>query len=391
MELYRYFMPGKDIFAGISDLGITSLHDIDKFRKLLPKNYDRQYIQQRVKTEKILYDLFKAKGGAPEKKYPYYLTLGRCDEWFFERKHFYGSIVFDLQEFDMETVSFTYGDSIPTFMEEFDDGKEYRKNIYTLNEMKLLIQKYGYPQQWNTFAEHGPENYIEAQVWSERPIIKFRQCGYSGNDGIITCVPLIASRMLRTKGIRESEQRNYNECIKVARNSPWWNWFGECIKRANPKWFQTNWIHGISHSYKCALMALVLASYEGLDEMYTKTLVLAALYHDIGRNYYDNGRSHGQISADIVTEYIDSTEHIHWESLISAIRFHDVPKEFSGRDTLQQLKDIDTLDYLRLGFGKYNFGFLRTTEAKKMIRFALELNIYNYINGNLILDLIGEG
>lgn len=389
MKLYRYFMPGKDIFAGVSDLGIDSSYDIGRFRKLLPRNYDSQYIQRRVKTEKILYDLFKAKGGLPKKKSPYYLTLGCCDEWFFGRKHFFGSLVFDLEEFDLETVSFTYGDSIPTFMEEFDDGKEYRKNVYTLKEIQSLIQKYGYPQQWNPFEEHGPENYIEAQIWSDHPIMAYRQCGYPENEGT-AYVPLIVSRILRAKGIQESGQRSYNDCIKAARTNPWWNWFCACIKRANPRWFQSNWIHGISHGHKCALMALVLASFEGLDEMDTKTLVLAALYHDIGRNYYDNGRSHGQIGADIVTKYIDSTEYVHWEKLISAIKFHDVPKEFVGGDTLQQLKDLDTLDYLRLGFGEYNPKFLRTTEAKKLIRFALELNIYSYIDCDVILNLISE-
>lgn len=390
MKLYRYFMPGKDIFAGVSDLGLTSSYDVDRFRKLLPRNYDSRYIQRRAKTEKILYELFKAKGGVPKKKYPYYLTLGCCDEWFFGKKHFFGNLVFELEEFDPEVVSFTYGDSIPTFMEEFNDGKEYRKNVYTLKEIKNLIQKYGYPQQWNTFAEHGPENYIEVQIWDDQPIIRYRLCGYPQNEGVIACVPLIASRMLYAKGILGFEQRSYNECIKAAKSSPWWNWFCECMKQANPKSFQSNWIHGITHSYRCALMALVLASFEELDEIDSKTLVLAALYHDIGRKYYDNRRSHGQIGADIVTRYINATECIHWERLISAIRFHDVPKEFVGWDTLQQLKDIDTLDYIRLGFGDYNPKFLRTAEAQKLICFALELNIYSYIDHNVILDLINE-
>ena len=118
--------------------------------------------------------------------------------------------------------------------------------------------------------------------------------------------------------------------------------------------------------------------------------MLAALYHDIGRSYYDNGRSHGQIGADIVVQYINSNERIHWGKLIHAIRFHDAPEIFSQDKTLRNLKDVDTLDYLRLGFGEYNPEFLREEESKKLILFSLELNIYTFIDANMILKLVSE-
>ena len=388
MKLYRYFMPGKDIFAGISDLNLTSSCNLKEFRKLLPPNYNHQYIQQRIETERRLYDLFKAKGGMPHKTHPYYLTLGCCDDWFFGRKHFFGSLVFDLTEFDPNAISFTYGDSIPTFMEKYNDGKEYRKNVYTLKEIHYLIQKYGYPQQWNPMEEFGPENYIEVQVWDDHPIMAYRQCGYPESEGNAACVSLIASRMMQAKGLSDTDQRSFHECIEIARSHPWWNWFAFYIKRANPHAFQSNVIHGITHGYKCALLAFILAIYKDLSETDSRTLVLSALYHDIGRNYYDNGRSHGQIGADIVSQYIDSAECIHQDKLIHAIRFHDAPEMVVTCDILQALKDVDTLDYLRLGFGEYNPNYLRTEEAKKMILFSLELNIYTYLDADMILKLI---
>lgn len=67
IKLYRYFMPRKDIFASISDLNFNSSYDIERFRDILPRNYDSQYIRRRIETEKKMYDLFKAKGGSPEK------------------------------------------------------------------------------------------------------------------------------------------------------------------------------------------------------------------------------------------------------------------------------------------------------------------------------------
>jgi hypothetical protein len=35
---------------------------------------------------------------------------------------------------DLSTVSFTYGDSHPTFNDRVNDGKEYRKKLYTYDE-----------------------------------------------------------------------------------------------------------------------------------------------------------------------------------------------------------------------------------------------------------------
>ena len=38
-----------------------------------------------------------------------------------------------IEEFDISTLSFTYGDSHPTFSSRVNDGKEYRKKLYTYN------------------------------------------------------------------------------------------------------------------------------------------------------------------------------------------------------------------------------------------------------------------
>ena len=51
----------------------------------------------------------------------------------------------DLDEFDKSTLSFTYGDSHTTFSPKVNDGKEYRKKLYTYDEILGIIAKYGYP------------------------------------------------------------------------------------------------------------------------------------------------------------------------------------------------------------------------------------------------------
>ena len=75
----------------------------------------------------------------------------------------------------MKSVSFTYGDSHPTFSPwpREDDWKEYRRKIYTYEEILALIETYGLPQNWNPDGQFGPERYIEAQVWYDGPIEQY--------------------------------------------------------------------------------------------------------------------------------------------------------------------------------------------------------------------------
>ena len=39
-----------------------------------------------------------------------------------------------------------------------------------------IIDKYGYPQEWNSEGKYGPERYIEAHIWSDEIIEKYSLC-----------------------------------------------------------------------------------------------------------------------------------------------------------------------------------------------------------------------
>lgn len=67
-----------------------------------------------------------------------------------------------IKEFDLKTVSFTYGDSMPTFSPTIHEEKEYRHRLYTDEEILPIIEK------------HGPERYIEVHVWSDETIRNYR-------------------------------------------------------------------------------------------------------------------------------------------------------------------------------------------------------------------------
>lgn len=68
-----------------------------------------------------------------------------------------------ISEFDLSTVSFTYGDSHPTFSPRVNDGLEYRKRLYNYEGILEMTAKYGLPQE----NEYGNVKYIEAQIWSD--------------------------------------------------------------------------------------------------------------------------------------------------------------------------------------------------------------------------------
>jgi hypothetical protein len=50
------------------------------------------------------------------------------------------------------------------------DGKSYRQQVNTLQELPDLVRLYGLPQEWNIDGKAGPNRYIEAQVWDDAPL-----------------------------------------------------------------------------------------------------------------------------------------------------------------------------------------------------------------------------
>jgi len=127
------------------------------------------YMERRRELEALARSLFLEKGGRPRTAYPHYFVIGECpwlETWYPRPRH----VCLPLAELPQDCVSFTYGDMFPTFSDRVADGREYRKALYTADEILRLIEKYGLPQEWNPRGEKGPERYVEAQVWLEDPI-----------------------------------------------------------------------------------------------------------------------------------------------------------------------------------------------------------------------------
>lgn len=177
MYLYHYYDQSVGPFHNLSDLSVEEANaTLENIRINKPNTYgakrSRDYMKVRLHYEDILREEFSNKGGNILRKAPHYMVVEHCpwlSSWF-ENSAF---VKIPIEEFDLTTVSFTYGDSHPTFSPKVNDGKEYRKKLYTYDEILQVIKKYGLPQEWNKDGKFGPERYIEAHIWSDETISKY--------------------------------------------------------------------------------------------------------------------------------------------------------------------------------------------------------------------------
>ena len=177
MYLYHYFDKRTGPFKSLTTVSKEEAQKVmEQIKQERPNSqcasrHDK-YVQYRHNCEAILRREFAAKGGIMETLTPHYMVVEHSpwlSTWF-EQCDF---LKIPVEEFDLRTVSFTYGESMPTFSDSVNDGKEYRKKLYTYDEILQVIDKYGLPQDWNDDGAHGPERYIEVHVWSDKTIKKY--------------------------------------------------------------------------------------------------------------------------------------------------------------------------------------------------------------------------
>ena len=176
MLLYHYFDKKTGPFKNLSELSEEEAERIllsikeNKPDSMCAKRQE-SYIADRRRFEEILRLEFGKKGGIIERNVPHYLVVGES-RWLQTWYEDCDVVVVDTDDLDTDTISFTYGDSHPTFSDKVNDGKEYRKKLYTYDEILKVIEKYGLPQEWNPNGEFGPERYVEAHVWSDKGILQ---------------------------------------------------------------------------------------------------------------------------------------------------------------------------------------------------------------------------
>ena len=172
MDLYHYFDRRTGPFRSITAISQDEARKVlENIRNERPGSFcaqrNEEYISKRLKCEARLRKEFTAIGGVTEIDSPHYMVLG-ASPWlstWYEQSDY---IKIPVDKFDISKISFTYGDSMPTF--NYRDGKEYREKVYDYNGILKVIEKYGLPQEWNDDGKSGPERYIEAHVWTDAVI-----------------------------------------------------------------------------------------------------------------------------------------------------------------------------------------------------------------------------
>ncbi|MBD5537475.1 MAG: hypothetical protein HDQ99_17805 [Lachnospiraceae bacterium] len=182
MYLYHYYDKTTGPFRNLSDLSVEQAKSVlETIKTTKPNSQGAQrhdkYVEYRRNCERIIRTEFAKKGGKISRVAPHYMVVEHSpwlSSWF-ENCDF---IKIPIEEFDINTLSFTYGDSMPTFSPAVNDGKEYRHKLYTYHEILEIIDKYGLPQDWNDDGKYGPERYIEVHVWSDETIKRYGyKCG----------------------------------------------------------------------------------------------------------------------------------------------------------------------------------------------------------------------
>lgn len=174
--LSHYYECAHGPFRNLSDLGDDDAEAVLATLRQRGRTFAAQsapdYLDTRRKLEATVRARFVERGGRPIRLHPHYMLLGEC-EWV--RSWFEAGCILQirLDVFDWRQVSFTYGDIFPAM--RFGDGKPYRQQVYLLHELPALIAQFGLPQQQNPEGLHGPDRYIEAQVWDDTPLEAFIQ------------------------------------------------------------------------------------------------------------------------------------------------------------------------------------------------------------------------
>ncbi len=148
MYLYHYYDKTTGPFRNLSDLSIDEANQILQEIAITKPDVQcakrqKDYMNARVYYEDILRNEFQKKGGVIQRKNPHYMVVEHSpwlSGWFENSSY----IKIPIEEFDLRTISFTYGDSHPTFSNRVNDGKEYRKKLYTYDEILEIIKNMAY-------------------------------------------------------------------------------------------------------------------------------------------------------------------------------------------------------------------------------------------------------
>jgi len=168
----------------------------------------------------------------------------------------------------------------------------------------------------------------------------------------------------------------------------------DAVPHPDPAWFlrssgeeASGTIHGVAHARRVAVHALDLADALGASRVERDAVLLAALWHDIGREHDGGDYFHGARSAGKVLglglhrgvpprvlelALFACTYHVPEDGWAErAARYESDPR--AALRVLRILKDADALDRVRLGERSLKTDFLRLPESLGLVELAWAL------------------
>lgn len=174
--LFHYYERTTGPFRNLSELAkkdaLAVLGRLKADNKVMAAHRNDGYLDRRHELEALARSIFVEKGGMPKREFPHYMIVGEC-RWLRSWYRNGACVCIPLSDFDPNTLSFSYGDLFPTFSDRVSDGREYRRQVYTLAGIREVIRRYGLPQAWNPDGALGPERYVEVHVWDDGPLSEY--------------------------------------------------------------------------------------------------------------------------------------------------------------------------------------------------------------------------
>lgn len=186
--LTHYYRRGRHPFESLSYLSDDEAERIATalfkenpkvFRRFRESSFSSHWSSRR-KTDQWVRSEFQKKGGTPTEPYPQYLVLGSSSYISALGEDEYVELRIPLSEFDPKEISFTYSDCMVShWLHDEKNHEEYYNpdihgRVFTLPEILEVVKRHGIPNgEWETDPKKSYDFFVEAQVWSFRPLEKY--------------------------------------------------------------------------------------------------------------------------------------------------------------------------------------------------------------------------
>ena len=171
---YRSFgRPLQSLSALSPDERVAVLDELARQEPLPFRLTHPEYLPERLRIESAMRAQLAAKGVRPEREHPHYFVLGTFSLW---EEAGWAKVELPLVSVPPEQLSFTMTDSFFNYRSENLRGiaipkRPYHGQLFTLPELQQRVDLHGLPgDAWRRDPARIFDVYIEAQLWSDRPL-----------------------------------------------------------------------------------------------------------------------------------------------------------------------------------------------------------------------------